>query len=144
MKHLPGVRFITFWIRWTGLLIIVLLHHWFYFPVCFVLLCNYIAVYKFYTFIIISSSKNASACHHFIWNRFLHPPTLSLYHRSAIRIFTVTSLPCMCVYVEEWCARARARVCVCIICAYMSVYIHVCVYTFLLYLLLINLFIFLL
>ena len=46
------------------------------------------------------------------------------YHRSAVRIFIATSLPCMCVYVEEGCVRA----CVCVICAYMSVYIHICVY----------------
>ena len=50
------------------------------------------------------------------------------YHRSGIRIFIATSLPCMYVYVEKGlCARARARVCVCMCVCNMC--IHVCVYT---------------
>ena len=69
------------------------------------------------------------------------------YHRSAITIFIATSLPCMCVYVEEGCARVRARVCVyvCVICAYMSVHIYmyacVCIYSFYIFYLLICLYI---
>ena len=47
------------------------------------------------------------------------------YHRSTIRIFIATSLPCMRVYVEERCARARARACLCV----CNMCIHVCVYT---------------
>ena len=41
------------------------------------------------------------------------------YHRSGIRIFIATSLPCMCLYVEEGCARA----CVCNMCMHVCVYI---------------------